>query len=63
MYEVDKTPGSSATSRERLFERKWEVFVIQHDKTEGKFRWFTECCEKLAARILNRSNHASAARR
>ena len=34
-----------------LFEPEWEVFVIKRDKENGKFDWFTLCCE--AANIKN----------
>lgn len=44
-----------------LFERDWEVFVIKHDKETGKFKWFTDCCERLAAKITNASESISAA--
>ena len=30
-----------------LFKDDWEVFVIRHDKTKGKYEWFTQCCEEL----------------
>ena len=36
-----------------LFERDWEVFVIRHDRENGGFRWFIECCERLAATTVN----------
>jgi hypothetical protein len=28
-----------------LFENDWEVFVIKRDNQNGKFDWFTQCCE------------------
>jgi hypothetical protein len=28
-----------------LFEKDWEVFVIRRDEKDGKFNWFTLCCE------------------
>lgn len=33
----------------RLFERKWEVFVIKRDNKNDKFDWFTLCCEVASA--------------
>ena len=36
-----------------LFETDWEVFVIKHNKSSGAYRWFTECCERLAAKLRN----------
>lgn len=47
--------------RGKLFERDWEVFVIKHDKDTGKFKWFTECCERLAAKLANAKRSVSAA--
>ena len=40
-----------ATHFSRLFESDWEVFVIKHDKISGAYKWFTECCERLTAKL------------
>ena len=32
-----------------LFENDWEVFVIRRDNKDGKFDWFTMCCEAAQA--------------
>ena len=40
-----------------LFETDWEVLVIKHDKTSGAYKWFTECCERIAAIVKNEKQH------
>jgi hypothetical protein len=32
-----------------LFDDDWEVFVIKRNTEQGKFDWFTLCCEAGAA--------------
>jgi len=54
-------PVTPASEMRSLFERDWEVFVIKHDKDTGKFKWFTECCERLAAKLTNAKQFVSAA--
>ena len=56
-------PGTRANDERGLFERDWEVFVIKHDEETGKFKWFTECCERLAAKLTNAKRSVSAAGR
>ena len=34
-----------------LFDDDWEVFVIKRDNENGKFDWFTQCCEAAGAAI------------
>jgi hypothetical protein len=56
-------PATHASEKRSLFERDWEVFVIKHDEDTGKFKWFTECCERLAAKLTNARQFVSAAGR
>lgn len=44
-----------------LFAQDWEVFVIKHDKSSGKFDWFTLCCEAANIITNGRSNTNAAA--
>jgi hypothetical protein len=41
----DCVAQSNQTYFDALFEKKWEVFVIQRDQGSGSFDWFTLCCE------------------
>ena len=36
---------------DKLFERDWEVFVIKRNDDEGRFDWFTLCCEEADRRL------------
>ena len=41
------TPCAPRVSEKRsdLFSYDWDVFVIRHDPTRGRFDWYTLCCE------------------
>ncbi len=63
----DRSMRRSPVSRERrgspesrhvdgLFDKDWEVFVIKRDHENGKYDWFTMCCELAGLRSVCRQN-------
>jgi len=53
-------PAKTDDKRGGLFETDWEVLVIKHDKVSGAYKWFTECCERIAAIVANEKQHTKA---
>ncbi len=52
--EASSPRPNTASGDNGLFASDWEVFVIKHDKTNGKHTWFTLCCE-LADAMMHRT--------
>ena len=44
-----------------LFDHDWEVFVVKRDNDQGKFDWFTLCCEAASTIINDKRNHCATA--
>ena len=44
-----------------LFDQDWEVFVVKLDDDQGKFDWFTLCCETASAITHDKRNDCATA--